>query len=260
MVLQGESMRAGAIVTHNASLGVLREKIVSRLIREITPSRFKVETGLIHNHATKITSRQIDLLIHVQERLSPLYRYEDFVVVHHSEAAAAIEVKSVINEDSFSSACQVLESIEKCQESRPYDFPFFLYGLEGVSIESFKAYLLSRCCAKDKNDCAPLSVVPAATVIQAEGIIAIRRVERWVDDKNIGIALIQFEKNSGLETGVFVELLAHCLYPNRVGITQPTVHRPQLSWHAIRAIVNSVRSHARSVELIRPNGSCETWT
>src|SRR5262245_834696 len=101
MVLQGESMRAGCYVSHNASLGGLRERIVSRFIRDETPSRFHVETGLIHNLKTETTSRQCDILVHESANRAPLYRWEDFVVVPSQEARAVVEVKTTLNESGF---------------------------------------------------------------------------------------------------------------------------------------------------------------
>jgi hypothetical protein len=82
MVLQGESLKAGCYVTHAASLGILREKMVSSFVRDETPERFRVETGFIRNHEMDITSRQCDLLVHEPALEAPLYRWEDFVVVH----------------------------------------------------------------------------------------------------------------------------------------------------------------------------------
>src|SRR5436309_2238149 len=101
MVLHGEILKASSYVPHAGSLGVLREKMVRNFIRHETPERFRVETGLVRNHDKGETSRQCDLLIHEPVLTAPLYRWEDFVVVHHHAARAVVEVKSDLDKRGF---------------------------------------------------------------------------------------------------------------------------------------------------------------
>jgi hypothetical protein len=101
MVLQGESLKASCYVTHGTSPGVLREKMVSSFVRHETPDRFRVESGLVRNHDRNCTSRQCDLLVHEPGSAAPLYRWEDFVVVHDTAARAIVEVKSEIDQAHF---------------------------------------------------------------------------------------------------------------------------------------------------------------
>ena len=103
MVLKGESQKAETYVTHGTSLGTLREKMVGKLIRDETPERFRVETGLIRDQDKDCTSRQCDLLIHEPVDEAPLYRFDDFVIVNSSAARAVIEVKSNLTGTDFGS-------------------------------------------------------------------------------------------------------------------------------------------------------------
>ena len=141
LVLRGESQKASTYVTHNPSLGVLREKMVGSFIRHETPERFRVETGLIHNHDLSLTSKQIDLLVHEPWNIAPLYRYEDFVIVHAAAARAVIEVKSQFYNDDFSLLLGVNDSVRAVAGPRQYSPPVFGYGLEGATLETLTGYL-----------------------------------------------------------------------------------------------------------------------
>jgi len=139
MVLQGESLKAKCYVTHNQSLGVLREKMVRNFIRHETPERYRVETGLIRNHQTGETSRQSDLLIHDSLTNPPLYRWEDFVVVHTGSAKAAVEVKSDLNEEEFKRFLGFQDSVTGLYDSSP--IPIFGFALDGVKFKTFLEYV-----------------------------------------------------------------------------------------------------------------------
>ena len=143
MVLQGESLKASCYVTHAASLGVLREKMVGNFVRHETPERFRVETGLVRNHAMNRTSRQCDLLVHEPGLAAPLYRWEDFVIVHHSAARAVVEIKSEMEKSDFEHLLDVHASVMEIEllGGGAAFIPTFGYGLSGVTFDTFLGYI-----------------------------------------------------------------------------------------------------------------------
>ena len=144
MVLRGECLKANAFVTHSGSLGTLRERMVQRFVRDETPDRFRVETGLINGHSS--TSRQCDLLIHEPDYRAPLYRWEDFVVVRSDTARAVVEVKTTLNQQGFNELTAVHNSVMEIELRRPFGMEFiptFGYALEGVTFDTFLEYLRS---------------------------------------------------------------------------------------------------------------------
>lgn len=220
MVLRGESLKAGSYVNHRASLGGLREKIVRRLIRDQTPSRFHVQTGLIHCQPTQSTSRQCDILIHESASRAPLYRWEDFVVVHRGEARAVVEVKSVLNEQTFDELLSVHGSlVEMAAATGPsYDFtPTFGFALSGVTFPTFVEYLQSAVRCNRLNESADARCLnwPVCIAVQDRNYVAVRPLQQMRDSGcRIGCCAIDFtklqgpvdERIDGIETGHFIEI------------------------------------------------------
>lgn len=143
MVLRGESQKAAAYVTHGSSIGTLREKMVGTFVRHETPERFRVETGLIRDQGFDLTSRQCDILVHEPWDEAPLYRYEDFVIVHASAARAVIEVKSDFTQQHCTSFLKINASVKMFELIRgpEYRTPVFGYGLQGPTCETLAEYL-----------------------------------------------------------------------------------------------------------------------
>ena len=212
-VLQGESLKARPYVTHALSLGILREKMVGSLIRDETPERFKVETGLIRNHDRHATSRQCDLLIHESQNQAPLYRWEDFVVVHDTEARAVIEVKSNLNKEGFSDVLKIHRSVLKLERSGVF-IPTFGYGLKGVNFESVVKYVRSA-VRKNKINAQPKQRHlnwPFCIAIQQQNLIGIRPLVSETD-RPFHFCVVDLKRVTdkealldGLETGFFLQL------------------------------------------------------
>ncbi len=218
MVLQGESLKARAYVTHNASLGGLRERIVRRLIRDQTPSRFHVETGLVHNQSTRSTSRQCDILVHESVTRAPLYRWEDFVVVNSGEARAVVEVKSALNRETFEALLNVHGSlVEMALASKHASItPLFGFALNGVEFSTFVDYLRSAAGDNRLNLDDKIRYLnwPVCIAVQHQNYIAVRPLQMMANSGcQLGICALDFGKSQsesdecidGIETGYFVE-------------------------------------------------------
>lgn len=140
--LQGENLKATSYITHMGSLGAVRERMVGSFVRNETPERYRVETGLVRDHRRGETSRQCDLLVHEPGLSAPLYRMEDFVVVHDTAARAVVEVKSTLDKVNFDQMMDVHDSIIKIDFRSVGGFiPTFGYGISGVTFETFVTYL-----------------------------------------------------------------------------------------------------------------------
>ena len=183
MVLQGESLRAGCYVNHNASLGGLREKIVRRFIRDQTPGRFQVETGLIHNTESGETSRQCDILIHESANHAPLYRWEDFVVVQRREATAVVEVKTTLDEKGFGDLLNIQRSLVSVMGPPSNHIPTFGFALEGVSFSSFVGYLqvaVQNNALNEEGDNRAFNW-PVCVMVQDKHYLGVRPVQRMAE-------------------------------------------------------------------------------
>lgn len=180
MVLQGESKRAATYVTHAASLGTLREKMVGNFVRHETPERFRVETGLIRNHARNLTSRQCDLLVHEPWATAPLYRYEDFVIVDDSAARAVVEVKSDLDKDNFEGFLDIHASVMKLElmSGGRVRVPTFGYGLTGATMPYLANYLRDALgqnrLRAEGIEAAPTLNWPFCLAVQSRNIIGLR--------------------------------------------------------------------------------------
>jgi hypothetical protein len=213
MVLQGESKKAATYVTHAASLGTLREKMVSNFVRHETPERFRVETGLIRNHARNLTSCQCDLLVHDPWWMAPIYRYEDFVVVKHTAAKAVVEVKSNLYEDDFERLLKIHASVLSCCGDK---VPTFGYGLTGATMPTLAEYLQDAIAGKEVVDGSPFMNWPLCIAVQERNVVGFRPHGSVAGEKDMPFCfcLVDLTKltNSsatpvdGLETGLFLEL------------------------------------------------------
>ena len=206
MVLQGESLKAQCYVTHNQSLGVLREKMVRNFIRHESPERYRVETGLIRNHQTGHTSRQCDLLVHDPSQNPPLYRWEDFVVVHTGSARAVVEVKTTLEDREFKQLLEVQDSVSEVQNSDT--IRTFGYALDGVKFGTFLDYISMAVIANrlGLTDPAERDVNwPFCVVVQSRRYIGICPAR---SNEFIAVDFTKAKEESfgsdGVETGMFL--------------------------------------------------------
>jgi hypothetical protein len=207
MVLKGESLKAGRCVTHNASLGGLRERMVARFVRDATPGRLRVESGLIHSARQALTSRQCDLLVHAASTYATLYRGEDFVIIEPDAAEAVIEVKTTLDQAAFDEVREIQSSISVLKSSRGCT-PVFCYALEGVTFETFLGYISSAL-----RETGAILAVPNFMVVQARHYFAVRPVNQPPDGFRVYAVNLAADLDvDGLETGVFLEFYRQTMH------------------------------------------------
>lgn len=105
------------IIKHQPSIGNYYEKILSNSILEYLPSMWKIGTGFIFDDQKNKSSPQIDILVYDDQKISPIFKSGDLVVIRPREAKFTIEVKKtlslrdvddVINKFTFSNCgCEV---------------------------------------------------------------------------------------------------------------------------------------------------------
>lgn len=219
MVLNGESLKAQTYVPHGTSLGTLRERMVRSFLRDETPDRFRVETGLIRDHRRDRTSRQCDLLVHDQWTTTPLYRYGDFVIVDSNMARAVVEVKSDLDKAGVEGVLDVNASVTGLfGRGQGAYVPTFGYGLTGATIETLAEHLMAAPAA-DRVAREGLGVLPAhlnwpvCIAVQNRNIIGIRpRGNITGDNMPVYFCLADLAKPvpgqtaavNGFETGLFI--------------------------------------------------------
>jgi hypothetical protein len=197
--------------------------MVARLIRNETPDRYRVETGLIRNtdpHDPR-NSRQIDLLVHDPSNAPPLYRWEDFVVVPDRTARAVVEVKSNLDRRGFNELLSIHESVRTVNSGVPGRIPTFGYALTGVGFATFTDYLAEtikenriaridpRFTAADANQ-----NLPTCIVVQEENYIAVTPSDTRAGEWFCGaIKYPRSQFPDGTETGVFIDLYSGLIQP-----------------------------------------------
>ena len=235
MVLQGESLKAGCYVGHSGSLGTLREKMVSSFVRHETPERYRVETGLVRDHAHQLASRQCDLLVHEPHDAAPLYRWEDFVVVHASAARAVIEVKSNFDQSHFHQFLDIHTSVEQLNRhgNGKVFIPTFGYGLDGVTFDTFAGYIQGA--VNDNRLQVPEFQKhlnwPVCVAVQAKNYVGIRSL-RIVTSQLIAFCLVnlaeledpQVADPNGVETGIFLDIYAEIVARGREPLADATLY------------------------------------
>src|SRR6266852_4946966 len=97
LAIEAENAKAKIYVAHDASLGTAREAILRRVLVNETPGPYKVKTGLIwaacpEGNREPCVSKQCDLLVYDSHADTPLYRIDDFVVMHYNAAKFIVEV------------------------------------------------------------------------------------------------------------------------------------------------------------------------
>lgn len=213
MAIQGECQMAAAYVTHGTSLGTLREKIFQKLIRQETPDRFHVETGLIRNKAGDLTSRQCDILIHESVSQAPRYRYEDFVIVHSQNARGVIEVKSALEKKQIGELLDVSASVKAAGIGQTVPIPTFGIGIQGAKLGTVAKHL-SLAPKDDRirqyvtDDYPPSENWPNCIAIQSRGIFGLRPARPSSPNTDVRFCLIDFSSLAdnpvGLETGLLL--------------------------------------------------------
>lgn len=227
-VLQGESTKARCYVDHSLSLGVLREKMVASLIRDETPTRYRVDTGLIRDYESPhpINSKQIDLLVHDPTDHAPLYKWGDFVVVKWHAAKAVVEVKSVLDQIRFNELLELHQSVRNINRGCYGSIPTFGYALTGVAFETFVNYLAqsireNRIATSEIYSTADsYQNLPTCIAVQSANYIAITPSVPTGDWYCCAVNYAGTGDADGFETGVFIELYSRLIEPHRTAFLE----------------------------------------
>lgn len=78
---------------HPGEEGRWTEALISKLIKNHLPVGFEVSTGFIWDVSNDIRSYQVDIIIHEPQKIPPIFRYGDAVIVHPDAVLAAMSVK-----------------------------------------------------------------------------------------------------------------------------------------------------------------------
>jgi hypothetical protein len=201
--LEAESEKAAVYVTHGASLGVAREAIFARLLRNETPGPFRVKTGLVRGGARRsvVTSRQCDLLIYNPDENTPHYAMEEFVVVPADCARIVVEVKSTLNKMHFKKAIEVWKS------TRSLSIPTLSFAYQGMAFKGFVTYMsqIIKADALDSIQCV---------AVHAKNYLAIRATQ-WAGKMPHPYLVLNFRKlgakGFGMATAYFLQWYARIL-------------------------------------------------
>lgn len=232
LVLQGESLKAGCYVRHGQSLGVLREKIVATLIRNETPERYRVETGIISDYESprKEAANQIDLLVHDANEHPPLYRWEDFVVVKMVAARAIVEVKSDLQKTQFDELMKLHFSYRKLDRSHGM-LPLFGYALKGFSfgkfLEHLSAVIRENPVVNPSMARQGFWTTPTCIVVQQRNYISVtpNAVDRGHDWNCCAVNFAGSAYADGVETGTFLRFYSQLMETPNAGLTASAVAR-----------------------------------
>ncbi len=243
-IMQSESQKAQFFVPHMLSLGMLRERILQRVIVESLPRKLSVNTGLITHEEydpeeqkrIRRFSRQIDILIHDHFNHAPLYQLDDFVVCSLSAAKCGIEVKSRLKEKDFLDMVGVNVSIRGLSIHN-YHCDGFGYAMKGPSFSKFIDYYKAVFDSKDFNSHA-FATFPIAVVCQDQNYVCVRPCLTHKTKAKHFVFYAKakhesFPRLKGWASAVFIELLS--LYGTR---SQPSNHGEPIhpyiiyDWHA----------------------------
>jgi hypothetical protein len=258
LVLQGESLKAASYVTHAASLGAIREKMVTQFVENETPDLYRVETGLIRDKAGN-TSRQCDLLVHESTTVPPLSRWDDFVIVHAESARAVLEVKSTLDQANFSQIINIYRSVSTVCNGAPVYVPVYAYALSGVQMNTLAGYIAAEMKANALGCVADATAlnVPVSIVIQDRQMIALRPTQRGdghksycclVDFNEIDKSQVQLADVNGLETGTFLGVYREVLKQRQTGLSSGLLY----TWF------NSLPVKTAGKLWVEPNGTVHT--
>jgi hypothetical protein len=217
-VLRGESLKARAYVTHNPSLGVLRERMVAEFIRDATPDRCRVETGLVCNEAGR-TSRQCDIVIHESSIEAPFYRWKDFVVAPASTTNAVVEVKSKIGKSELSTLFGVVKSVVDLSSA---NIAVFGYGLSGVTFKTCVNHIASSLKKSEGNGESVLFYhLPQCIAVQDQNYVGVLP-SSYGEGVPCAFCMLDLKRSEdkdapypdGMETGIFLQIYGHVLKKN----------------------------------------------
>lgn len=137
--IDAENRKASVYLKHGPSIGAARERILKRVIRDLTPGLLSIDPGFVHSadgSGNQVhVSRQCDLLVFGEGGMPVKYRIDDLVVVDQNFAKVAIEVKSNLDKAGFEEQSNVCESL------LPLNTRVLGFAYSGVTNETTIEYL-----------------------------------------------------------------------------------------------------------------------
>ena len=102
---------------HSLTIGEYREAVIRDFLRNYLSTRYNISTGFIYDYETKISSKQMDILI-IDENYPAAYflKEDDFVVANKNSVVCAVEIKSTLNKRTFNDIIEKCSSVKKINE------------------------------------------------------------------------------------------------------------------------------------------------
>jgi hypothetical protein len=154
-----------------------------------------------------VCSGQCDILVH-DPNIPPLYRMDDFVVVHSNAVKAVVEVKSDLDERNFGQFLEIHNSLMRLD----LNIPTFAYGLTGVRFDTFAAYIQNAVTANRRESRGASVNWPFCIAVKSQRYFGVRDIVS-VQNKTPRFFLLDFNRaeesgfaHDGIETGYFVQM------------------------------------------------------
>jgi hypothetical protein len=142
--IDSEYEKASLFTKNRQALGLAREAIIRDLLSHQTPHPLRVSTGFIVGREGTVSSGQCDILVYDPRRAQPVYATSAFDIVPDLAAAAAIEVKTELDNREW------LDVIRLWQTARQFPVQFLAFGYDGPPFANFLK-LLAGSIAPDKS-------------------------------------------------------------------------------------------------------------
>jgi hypothetical protein len=123
---------------HPLTIGTFYETIFKKFFKDFVPNKYKIGTGFVIDIENNTLSRQIDILVYMDDNFRPIYQHEDVVIVESSTVYAAIEVKADIDLRNIKIAKENMESVKEIT------YPFTNWYLIGIKSRNKKETILKH--------------------------------------------------------------------------------------------------------------------
>lgn len=112
---------------HKPSIGYVGEELVRITLRKLLPKEYGVCQGFVLNNKIKQEdniSRQCDIIIFHKDKKSIAFSIGELKVINAHSVVAVIEVKSLINKDTFHSTLEAFKKLEELRVNHNFIFVF----------------------------------------------------------------------------------------------------------------------------------------
>lgn len=125
------------VLKHNLTIGQIAEAILRTFLKEILPQKVKIVQGFICKDNQ--ISTQCDIIIYDCLNYSPLYMWDDLVVIESKAVIAVIEVKVSLREKEFVKTMKDFELLRVLGVTNK-----FLFIYNAPLIKTLKYYFFSQ--------------------------------------------------------------------------------------------------------------------